>query len=123
MDFIATAVGFQVPPSLPMALDALEADEVMKQALGVQFCGGSGNLHQNCTSGGSYLKDCLRAAASWYLKLKRDECAEFPDEAVPLAGDDEAAKAERVRGLRNDEFPLKSDEILLKSDNFRSEKR
>lgn len=31
--------------------------------------------------------------SAWYLKVKRDECAEFPDEAVP-EGDEEAA-AER----------------------------
>jgi glutamine synthetase len=58
----------KVPSSLPMALDAFEADDVLKDALGVQF-------------------------SSWFLKLKRDECAEFPDSAVPLSGDDEDAKA------------------------------
>ena len=56
-----------MPTSLPAALDAFEADDVLKDALGAQF-------------------------STWYLKVKRDECAEFPDEAVPDS--DEAAAAE-----------------------------
>ena len=49
-------------------MDAFEADDVLKAALGEQF-------------------------STWYIKVKRDECAEFPEEAVPEG--DEAAAAER----------------------------
>ena len=57
-DGYANPAKVKVPTSLPAALDAFEADDVLKEALGEQF-------------------------STWYLKVKRDECAEFPDEAVP----------------------------------------
>ena len=67
-DGYATPAKVKVPTSLPAALDAFDADDALKEALGEQF-------------------------STWYLKVKRAECAEFPDEAVPEG--DEAAAAER----------------------------